>query len=302
MVAVDGGELSPIVTGLSTAASSTAARRCTSCGARSEWTAALTRWCDSQPDLVAFTGTCLVHRAELMQLHGAWADALEEARRARERSSRARARRPPAQALYRQGEIHRLRGDLAAAEAAYREASRRAASRSRAWPCCGWRRAGRRRGRRDRPGRRRDRASRLQRGSLLPACVEIMLAAGDASAARATPAASSRRSPARDDAGMLARDGRRTRAAAVELADGDARGRARRAAQRLAAVAGARRAVRGRAHPGAGRAACRALGDDDAAAMELEAARAVFAQLGRGPDLARVDSLAAARGAGARAA
>ncbi len=37
--------------------------------------------------------------------------------------------------------------------------------------------------------------------------------------------------------------------------------------------------------------ACRALGDDDTAAMELEAARSVFEQLGAAPDLARVDAL-----------
>jgi DNA-binding NarL/FixJ family response regulator len=37
--------------------------------------------------------------------------------------------------------------------------------------------------------------------------------------------------------------------------------------------------------------ACRALGDDDSAALELEAARGVFAQLGAAPDLARLDSL-----------
>ena len=37
--------------------------------------------------------------------------------------------------------------------------------------------------------------------------------------------------------------------------------------------------------------ACRALGDDDTAAMELDAARSVFAQLGAAPDLARVDAL-----------
>ena len=38
---------------------------------------------------------------------------------------------------------------------------------------------------------------------------------------------------------------------------------------------------------------CRALGDEEAAAMEeLEAARTVFAQLGAAPDLARVEALA----------
>jgi DNA-binding NarL/FixJ family response regulator len=37
--------------------------------------------------------------------------------------------------------------------------------------------------------------------------------------------------------------------------------------------------------------ACRALGDADTAALELEAARGVFAQLGAAPDLTRVDSI-----------
>jgi DNA-binding NarL/FixJ family response regulator len=38
--------------------------------------------------------------------------------------------------------------------------------------------------------------------------------------------------------------------------------------------------------------ACRALGDEEAAAMELDAAQTVFARLGAGPDLARVEALA----------
>jgi DNA-binding CsgD family transcriptional regulator len=37
--------------------------------------------------------------------------------------------------------------------------------------------------------------------------------------------------------------------------------------------------------------ACRALGDEDTAGMELDAARVVFEQLGATPDLARVNSL-----------
>ena len=41
-----------------------------------EWTDALTSWCEEQPDMVRHTGVCLVHRAEILELSGAWADAL----------------------------------------------------------------------------------------------------------------------------------------------------------------------------------------------------------------------------------
>src|SRR5205085_7272422 len=82
MVAATSGELSPIVTGIVYCGVILACEEVYELRRAQEWTAALTRWCDKQPDLLAFTGRCHVHRARLMQLHGAWPDALEEARRA----------------------------------------------------------------------------------------------------------------------------------------------------------------------------------------------------------------------------
>ena len=89
-----------------------------------EWTIALTRWCAGQPDMVHYRGQCLLRRAEVMQLRGAWLEAMEEARRARERLVE-----PPGQpglgaAYYQLGELHRLRGELDEAETAYKEANR----------------------------------------------------------------------------------------------------------------------------------------------------------------------------------
>jgi hypothetical protein len=45
--------------------------------------------------------------------------------------------------------------------------------------------------------------------------------------------------------------------------------------------------------------ACRALGDDDTAEMELDTARWVFRQLGAAPDVARVEALSRAAAVGA---
>jgi DNA-binding NarL/FixJ family response regulator len=86
-----------------------------------EWTAVLNEWCEAQPQLGIFTSTCRLHRAELMQMGGAWADALAEIA-----VLEASPRLGPidrAGAAYQEAEIHRARGEHAAAEVAYARAA-----------------------------------------------------------------------------------------------------------------------------------------------------------------------------------
>src|SRR5436190_23067616 len=118
-----GGALSPFVVGIVYCGVILACEDAFEVGRAREWTLELTRWVEQQRDLVAFTGRCLVHRAEILQLSGSWLDALEEARRAGRRFLETK---NPAAGLarYREGEILRLQGAFDAAEEAYREASR----------------------------------------------------------------------------------------------------------------------------------------------------------------------------------
>jgi hypothetical protein len=63
-----------------------------------------------------------VRRAELLQLHGAWPEALEGAQRATEWLSNPAPKPGIGSAFYQMGEVHRLRGKFADAEDAYRQA------------------------------------------------------------------------------------------------------------------------------------------------------------------------------------
>jgi len=290
MLSAASGELSPVVTGFIYCIVIASCRQAFQLDRAREWTLALTEWCDAQPQLVAFSGACLAHRSEVLQLNGDWEEALTQARGACKRVPRGRDREANAAGYYQQAEIHRLRGAFDAAESDYQKASELGRE-----PQPGLALLRLAQGRADDAASAMRRAlaattDRTQRTALLPASVEVMLAAGDIEGAGA--AARELEDIARDfDAEIVAAMATHARGA-VELASGNAATALpllRRAIAAWQQVAAPYLVARLRALVGL---ACRALGDEEGATLEFKAARAIFAELGAEPDVARIDSLA----------
>ena len=251
MVALAESEVVPIVVGDVYCSAIEACSETLDVRRAREWTAALSRWCEEQPDLVPYRGQCLVHRSELLQLGGDWPAAMDQAEQARDRLSRPTLQLALGAACYQQGELHRLRGDFAKADDAYALASRhgrdpqpglallrlaqgrpdsaaamshRLVGESEAWP---------------------------ERSRILPAHAEIMLATGDVAAGRA--AADELARGTSETSGPMLRATTALVLGRVLVAEGHDRDGAATITRGAAALDRSRRPVRGSAHPGAHR-------------------------------------------------
>lgn len=291
MVAVTAGEVSPVITGLAYCAVISACHEIFDLRRAREWTERLSAWCADQQEVVPYRGVCMIHRVEILRLNGDWNAALDEAEHACRWLLAQPALQSPDAAFYQIGEVHRLRGEYADAERAYREAGRLghpaepglallllatgetgAAERAvgTALDALG-----------------DDAQSRCR---LLPAYVEIMLAAGRTEQARA--AASELRAAAGALPGPLLSALAGHAEGAVLLAQGES-GRAQAvlapAAAAFRALGMPYEAARARLLIGL---ACREAGDEVTARLEIGAATDAFRELGAAPDVLRTEGLA----------
>jgi DNA-binding CsgD family transcriptional regulator len=255
-----------------------------------EWTRALSGWCDAQSGLMPYRGECQVHRAEIFQVHGSWAEATEEAVQVSRRLPAAD--RVAGAAHYRLAELHRLRGQFDLAERSYAAAA--GCGRevqpglallrvSQGNPAAGIAGLDRALAESQDPG---------ARPLILAAKVDIALGASTIDAARAALAELVQYAETIDTPYLAALAAHAS--GQVRLAEDNPQAALpllRRAWTLWQRVDAPYEAARTRVQVGA---ACRALGDDDAARMELDAARTVFEQLGARSDLASLAPASAA--------
>jgi ATP/maltotriose-dependent transcriptional regulator MalT len=286
MSSVITGELTPLITGWIYCDVLTTCLEVADLRRAGEWTEAANAWCETLPEGTPYHGLCRVYRVEVTALRGAWDEAEAQAERAT-RELLAFEPQFAGEALYELGEIHRRRGELAAADDAYRRAHElgrdpqpglallrlaegKAAAASSAL----------------RVSLSSGSGSYLQRARLLAAQVETALAMGDLTTASIASEeletiASEWGSSVLEAIAVMSR-------ASLELAEGDvdqALASARRAWSVWQDLKVPHEAARARLMTGK---ASRMAGDEERARLEIEAARASFERLG-----ARLDARAA---------
>jgi DNA-binding CsgD family transcriptional regulator len=294
MVAVAGGDLSARATGMIYCVAIGICQELQELHRAREWSDALAEWCAAQPEFTgAYRGLCRVHRVVLLRLSGGWPTALSEARLACTQLTAGYGEMVAGAAFYQLAELHRLRGEFADAEAAYRDALRYGGEIQPGMALL-WLAQGRTDAAAAAIRRALAEAADLaQRAPLLPAATEVLAAAGDLTGAAQAAAELAAVAAEVGTAALDAMSGQAT--GTVRLAEGAAE-------KALPALRAACRqwheldvpyeVARTRVLMAQ---ACRTLGDRESADLELETARRVFAELGAATDVSIVDGL---RGSG----
>ena len=254
----------------------------------SDWSNAARRWAERHPDQPLTPGDCRVHQAEVLAMHGAWAEAEESARRGAEELRAFNRMYHVGEALYQIGAIRLRMGDLSAAHDAFRQAGEL--------------------GRDPQPGMsllllsegkvdasmasisralEEETSSNLARGRLLPAFVEISLQGRDFDKAHQAAdeletIATTYDTPTLHAAASVARG-------ALLLASGDTKAAVRLlrgSVKRWQELEAPYEAAPARVLLAQ---AIGSQGDHEGAGLELEAARTAFERLGASPDVSRID-------------
>lgn len=289
MVGISAGEASPIIAGMVYCSMIEACQEVSDFSRAASWTSALTRWCDTQPGLVPYTGQCSLHRGQIMRLHGAYDEALGEFARAQRRYRLEGTTAPAALALTEQGDVLRIQGKLDEAEDCYRQSAELGYEPQPGLALC-WLARGRT------PAAvsamRRllaETQGPVGRSRMLPGGVHVMVAAALIDEAREhadelAEIASLFGNPAVRAMAAYAR-------ATVELASGqvvEALSQARESTRLWSDIGAPYEAARARVLVAR---ALRELGDEDSATGELAVAGRAFAEVGAAPAAQEVDKL-----------
>jgi DNA-binding CsgD family transcriptional regulator len=281
LVGVMAGEVAPVTAGRIYCSTIEACQEVSDFGRAGAWTHALTTWCDAQPGLVAFTGQCATHRGQLLRLHGAYADAVEELDRAVDRYLAVGGDPALGLAHYERAETHRLCGDYDAAEASFATAAEHGhpaqPGRALLWLA---------RDRRDAAaaavGRLlAERQDPVHRSQVLAAAVEVLVATGDIDGAAALGEELCEVGETFGCTGLQAAG--QYAVGTVELARAAAGPALQAAGRALAAwsqLEAPYEVARSRVLVGR---ALRLLGDEESAVGEMTSARKAFADLGAAP-------------------
>jgi DNA-binding CsgD family transcriptional regulator len=286
MVSVTGSRLSPMVTGLVYCSVLEGCYETHAIRRAAEWTRSLTDWCGEQPDLVAFNDQCLAHRSEILRLQGKWAEAAREARRAGELGARFGI---AAQANYQLAEINRMRGDLAAADDAYHRVSLDGGDPMPGLALLRFAQGNPEAAFTSLSETLAEANDLFVEVQLLPAYIEVAVATGRLpEAKRAVEELSAAAGATRTDAHIAWAADAEARVALAENRITQAIGHLKRAKTIWQKLSIPYELARTRVDFGR---SLRARGDTESANLELEAARAIFVELGATPDLRIVDDL-----------